>query len=264
MNIIAVDIGNTNISIGLFLEGKEQFVKSIPGSSRAKLTSCLKSTWGKIPIAESSKEKKRDGIIVASSVKPAWTKIIREIAKDELGEKIYIIGKEIPLPMNLWVDEPDKVGTDRVVSAAAAYDVVEDSVVIADFGTAITIDLVNENGIFLGGVICPGFEISAKALKENTAQLPKTKITRPREPFGKNTIDAINCGLYYSAVGLLQEVIRRYAEKIGKWPQTIITGSGAKTIRKDCEFIDSFVPNLVVKGIVLAYNKYIEEKSKSI
>jgi len=262
MNIIAIDIGNTNISIGLFLEGKEQFIKSIPGGSRAKLKSCLKSAWAKIPVAESSKEKKHDGVIVLSSVKTIWTKIVREIAKDDLGEKIYIIGKEIPLPMSLWVDEPEKVGTDRVVSAAAAFDVVEDAVVVADFGTAVTIDLVDGNGIFLGGVICPGFEISAKALKENTAQLPKTKITRPKAPYGKNTGEAINCGLYYSTVGMLQEVVRRYAEEIGKWPQTIITGAAAKVIRDDCEFIDSWVPNLVVKGVVLAYNKYIQEKAQ--
>ncbi|NQT00618.1 MAG: type III pantothenate kinase [Planctomycetes bacterium] len=264
MNIIAIDIGNTNIGIGLFLEDKEQFVKSIPGSSRAKLTSCLKSVWAKIPVAESSKEKKHDGVIVVSSVKPAWTRLIQQIVKNELGDKIYVIGKDVPLPMSLWVDEPDKVGTDRVVSAAAAYDVVEDAVVVADFGTAVTIDLVDGKGIFLGGVICPGFEISAKALKENTAQLPKTKITRPKEPYGKNTIEAINCGLYYSALGTLQEVIRRYAETMGKWPQTIITGAAAKVIKDDCEFIDSWVPNLVVKGIVLAYKKYIEEKAKSI
>jgi type III pantothenate kinase len=264
MNIIAIDIGNTNISIGLFLEGKEQFVKSILGSSRAKLKDCIKSAWSKIPVVEDSKEKKHDGVIVISSVKPDWTKTIREIAKEDLGEKIRIIGKDIPLPISLWVDEPDKVGTDRVVSAAAAYDVVEDAVVIADFGTAVTIDLVDGNGIFLGGVICPGFEISAKALKENTAQLPKTKITRPKAPYGKNTVEAINCGLYYSAVGMLEEVIRRYAEKIGKWPQTVITGAAAKVIKDDCEFIDSWVPNLVVKGIVLAYKKYIEEKSESV
>ena len=264
MNIIAVDIGNTNIDIGLFLDGKEQFIKSMPGSSQTRLKSCLKSAWGKIPIAESSKEKKRDGVIVVSSVKPTWTRLIQQIAKDEHGEKVYLIGKDIPLPMNLWVDEPDKVGTDRVVSAAAAYAVVEGAVVVADFGTAVTIDLVDEKGIFLGGVICPGFEISAKALKENTAQLPKTKITRPKEPFGKNTAEAINCGLYYSAVGMLEEVIRRYAEKIGKWPHTIVTGSAAKTIKDDCDFIDSFVPNLVVKGIILAYKKYIAEKAKSL
>lgn len=263
MNIIAVDIGNTNIDIGLFLDGKEQLIKSIPGRSQAKLATCLKSAWGKIPVAESSKEKKRDGVIVVSSVKPDWTKLIQQIAKDELGEKVYIIGKDIPLPISLWVDEPNKVGTDRVVSAAAAYDVVEDAVVVADFGTAVTIDIVDEKGIFLGGVICPGFEISAKALKENTAQLPKTKITKPKTPYGKNTTEAINCGLYYSAIGTLQEVIRRYAEKIGKWPQTIITGSAAKTIKDDCDFVDSFVPNLVVKGIVLAYKKYIAEKTEN-
>ncbi|MHC4804921.1 MAG: type III pantothenate kinase [Planctomycetota bacterium] len=228
MNIIAVDIGNTNIDIGLFLDGEEKFIKSIPGRSRTKLTDCLKSAWQKIPIAESSKEKKHDGVIVISSVKPAWTKLIQKIVKDNLGEKVYIIGKDIPLPMTLWVDEPDKVGTDRVVSAAAAYAVVEDAVVVADFGTAVTINLVDEKGVFLGGVICPGFEISAKALQENTAQLPKTKVTKPKAPYGKNTTEAINCGLYYSAIGTLEEVIRRYAEKIDRWPQTVITGAAAR------------------------------------
>lgn len=260
MNLIAIDIGNTNITIGLYLKDKEQFIKSIPGQSHKELTNCLKSAWQKIPIAKSSKEKKRDGVIIISSVKPAWTKLIQQTVKDNLGEKAYIIGKDIPLPMTLWVDEPNKVGTDRVVSAAAAYAVVKDAVVVADFGTAVTIDLVDEKGIFLGGVIHPGLEIGAKALKENTAQLPKVKVTRPKTPFGKTTNQAINCGLYYSAVATLQEVIRRYAEKIGKWPYTVLTGSAAKTIKDDCEFIDSYVPNLVVKGIILAYRKYTEEK----
>ncbi len=260
MNIIAVDIGNTNITIGLFLEGREEFIKSIPGQSTDKLTELFKLAWGKIPIAKSSKEKKRDGVIVVSSVKSAWTELVQKIAGEALDEKIYIIGKDIPLPMDLAVDEPGEVGTDRVVSAAAAYAVVEDAVVIADFGTAVTINLVDEKGIFLGGVICPGLEIGAQALKESTAQLPKIKVTKPKVPYGKTTTQAINCGLYYSAVATLQEVIRRYAEKIGKWPHTVLTGSAAKIIRDDCDFIDSYVPNLVVKGVVLTYRKYIEQK----
>jgi len=262
MNIIAVDIGNTNIAIGLFLDDKEDVIETIPGGARKKLADCLKSAWEKIPVAESSKEKKRDGVIVVSSVKPAWTKIIQEIAEDDLDEKVYLIGKEIPLPMTVWLDEPKKVGTDRVISAAAAYAVVEDAVVVADFGTAVTIDLVDSNGVFLGGVICPGFEISAKALRDNTAQLPNIKVTKPKAPYGKNTVDAINCGLYYSIVGALQEVVRRYAEELGKWPQTIITGAAAKVIADDCEFVDNYVPNLVVKGIVLAYKKYLAEKAQ--
>jgi len=264
MNIIAVDIGNTNITIGLYLKGEEQFIKSVSGRSRAKLTEIFKSAWDKIPVAESSKEKKRDGIIVVCSVKPDWTQLVRTIVRDNLDEKVHIIGQDIPLPMILWVDEPDKVGTDRVVSAAAAYAVVKDAVVVADVGTAVTIDLVDDNGIFLGGVICPGLEIGALALKEHTAQLPKARVTRPKAPYGKNTIDAIKCGLYYSAVATVQEVIRRYAENIGKWPHTVLTGSAAEIIKDDCEFFDSYVPNLVVKGIVLAYKKYIEEKMEQV
>jgi type III pantothenate kinase len=261
MNIIAIDIGNTNINIGLFLDGEEQFIKSFTGQAREELIDCLVSAWEKTPVAESSKEKKHNGVIVISSVKPIWTDLVTEIVKDNLGEKVRIIGKDVPLPITCWVDEPDKVGTDRVVAAAAAYAVVEDAVVVADLGTAVTIDLVDQNGVFLGGVIFPGFEISAKALNENTAQLPRITVTRPEVPFGKNTAEAINCGLYYSIIGALEEIIRRYAEKIGRWPQTVITGSGAKLIKDDCEFIDNYVPNLVVKGIVLAYQKYIEGES---
>jgi type III pantothenate kinase len=260
MNLIAIDIGNTNIAVGLFLKGEEQSVKSTAGQDEKELKDCLKTAWEKIPLAKRSKENKRDGVIVVSSVKPAWTELVRQIVKDNLNEKILLIGKEIPFPMDLSVDEPDKVGTDRVLAAAAAYAVVEDAIVVADFGTAVTIDLVDERGIFLGGVICPGFEISAKALNENTAQLPRVKVSKPKLPFGKNTKDAINCGLYYSAIATLQEITRRFAEKIGKWPQTVLTGSAAELIKDDCEFIDSYVPYLVVKGIVLAYRKYLEGK----
>ncbi|MHC4618210.1 MAG: type III pantothenate kinase [Planctomycetota bacterium] len=260
MNIIAVDVGNTNIAVGLFLEGEEKFVKSVPGADSEKLTRLLQTAWEQIPVLKSSKEKKRNGVVAVSSVKPAWTELVQRIVNEALGEKVLIIGEDIPLPMTLWVDAPEEVGTDRVVSAAAAYAVAQDAVVVADFGTAVTIDLVDRHGIFQGGVICPGFEISAEALQKNTAQLPKVEVTRPEAPYGKSTVEAINCGLYYSAVSTLQEVIRRYAEKIGRWPYTVITGAAAELIKDDCEFIDRYVPNLVVKGIILAYQKYIQEK----
>jgi type III pantothenate kinase len=265
MNIIAVDIGNTNIGVGLFLDSTEDFIRSIPGGSEAELRDCLVDSWRKIPVLESSKEEKRNGVIVVSSVKPAWTDLVRRIVKEDLGETIRVIGKDIPLPITVWVDDPGKIGTDRIVAAAAAYEVVEDAVVVADFGTAVTIDLVDEHGVFQGGVICPGFDISAQALTDNTAQLPKiAAVHRPDSPYGKNTADAINSGLYYSIIGGMEEIVRRYAEELGRWPQTIITGSGAEIIKEDCPFVDNYVPHLVVKGIVLAYMKYVEEKSEEL
>ena len=261
MNIVAIDIGNSKIAVGLFLDGQEQFIESIPGQEQERIRTVLKDAWAKIPIAEGSKEKRRNGVLVLSSVKPLWTKLIQQIVKDDLGEKVKIIGNDIPLPMPVWVDQPDEVGTDRVVSAAAAYAVVEGAVVVADFGTAVTIDLVDQHGAFQGGVIFPGFALSASTLHENTALLPQVMVTRPTEPLGKNTADAINCGLYYGAIGAMEEIVRRYAEKIGTWPQVVMTGSGAELLHEDCPFVDNYVPNLVVKGIVLAYMKYLEQKT---
>lgn len=260
MNLIAIDIGNTNIGIGLFLDGEEKSIESVSGGSEEELKTTLQAAWEQIPVARRSKDKKRDGVIAVSSVKPEWTALIRRIAKDTLGEKILLIGDNIPVPITMWVDEPKAVGTDRSVGAAAAYAVVGDAVVVIDFGTAMTIDLVDEKGVFQGGVICPGFDLEAKALKEGTSLLPQVKVKKPKEPYGKNTNDAINSGLYYAAIGTLEEVVRRYAEKIGKWPQTVLTGSSAKIIKDDCQFIDSYVPSLVVKGIALAYRKYLDSK----
>lgn len=261
MNLIAVDIGNTNIDVGLFLEDQEKTIASAAGDDTARVEEILKQTWEHIPVSSRSREGKRDGVIVVSSVRPKWTKTVREFFKEQYDEKILVIGDNIIVSLKMFVDEPLKVGTDRVVAALAAYAVVEDAVVVVSCGTAMTIDLIDENGVFQGGVICPGLDMGAKALSEGTAQLPEIKVTRPELPYGKNTAEAINCGVYYSAVGTIEEVMRRYAEKTGKWPQAILTGAGAKVIKDDCEFIDNYVPNLVVKGIALAYRDYIDLKS---
>ncbi|MDH7599569.1 MAG: type III pantothenate kinase [Sedimentisphaerales bacterium] len=261
MNIMAIDIGNSKIAVGLFLDGQEQFIKRIPGQSTDQLRDVLIDGWARIPAAASSKEGIKDGVIVGCSVKPAWTKVVEHIVKTDLGQSIKLIGRDLPLPMPVWLDDPNQVGPDRVVAAAAAYDVVEDAVVVADFGTAVTIDLVDRHGVFQGGVIMPGFEICLQGLYENTALLPKVVLTRPTEPWGRNTADAIRCGIYYGAIGALEEIVRRYAERIGSWPQVIMTGSGGELIYQDCPFVDNYVPNLVVKGIVLAYRKYLQQKA---
>jgi type III pantothenate kinase len=260
MNLIAIDIGNTNIGIGLFLKGEEQFIKTAAGENTAELTDFLKSTWEMIPVSESSKEGKRDGVFAASSVKFEWFEKVRDIVRQNFGEKVLQVGVDIPYPIELAINEKNKVGSDRILAASAAYAVTEQAVAVADFGTAVTIDLVDDRGVFCGGVIFPGFEMSANALHNDTAQLPKVTVTKPKWPFGKNTADAINAGLYYSAVSSLQEIVRRYAETLGAWPQTIITGSGAKLIKDDCEFVDNYVPNLVIKGIALAYSKFLESR----
>ena len=264
MNIIAIDIGNTNISIGLYVADSEKFIQTVEGSDAEKLKSVLVDAWEEVPYSEISTENKRDGVIVASSVKDEWTKVVADICKEELGEKIMVISKDIPLPIETGVDDSMAVGTDRLVSAAAAFAVVQDAVIVADFGTALTIDLVDEDGVFLGGVICPGFDLAAEALAKGTAKLPKVTVTKPKSPIGTNTVDAINNGLYYSAVGVLRAVAESYAGELEKWPQMIVTGGCAEVIKESCDFVDSWVSNLTVKGVVLTYKKYTDDKAEAI
>ena len=258
MNIIAIDIGNTNLHIGLFIHDEQISIESLPGDNKAKIKAALSAAWDQCPVATSSAEDKRDAVIVVCSVHPERTEQFRQLVRDTLDERIYLVGEDIDLPITAWVDAPTEVGVDRLVSAAAAYAVAENAVIVADFGTAVTIDMVDAQGVFQGGVIFPGFDLAAQSLKDHTAKLPKVSVSRPSEPLGKNTEDAINCGLYYSAIGALQEIIQRFSQKNGTWPQTVITGSGAQVIYQDCEFIDSYVPHMVIKGIVLAYKKHLE------
>ncbi|MBE0535917.1 MAG: type III pantothenate kinase [Phycisphaerae bacterium] len=264
MNMIAVDIGNTSITVALFIDNDEKFIESVRGGSddaKQRLTDLLSDAWQRVPLVQDAAAAKRDGVIVASSVNPPWTDMIAEICKTHLDEKLKVIGKDVPLPIDTAVDNALEVGTDRLVAAAAAFAVVQDAVVVADFGTAVTIDLVDENGTFMGGVIYPGFEILAKALHENTAALPTVHCKKPKGSYGANTIEAINAGMYYAAVGLLETITRRYAEELGKWPQTVVTGGAATVIAEDCEFVDTWVSNLTVRGVVIAWKKYIEDQA---
>ncbi len=265
MNLIAIDIGNTNITAGLFLDDAEAGMEKVGGGNSQALAEVLKNYWDRIPVSKASKDKIiRDGVIVVASTNPKWTDMVKKIVQEQLGEKVLEVGsgKDVPLPMGLDVDEPRQVGVDRIMAAFAAYSVVEDAVIVADFGTAVTIDIVDDKGVFLGGMILPGFEMSAEALNKYTAVLPKIgKIKIPEKPFGRNTDEAINNGLYYSAIGALETITRVYSEYLGKWPQTVITGGNMEIIKNGCDFVDSFVDGLVVKGIMLAYKKYVGEKS---
>ena len=187
--------------------------------------------------------------------------MVREIIKEEFGQKLAVVGVDIPLPIETAVDDALAVGTDRLITAAAAYAVVEDAVIVADFGTAVTIDLVDSEGTFIGGLIAPGFDLSLAAMHTGTAKLPTVKMQKPKEVYGANTEEAMRAGVYWAAVGLLETTCRKYAEQIGHWPQVILTGGAAAMIKDDCDFVDSWVADLAVRGIMVAYKKFLYEKA---
>ena len=265
MNLIAIDIGNTKIKVAFFLDDEEKLLKTIDSGDaemQSQLGDVLAECWNQTPLVENAKEPVKNCIVAACSVNPELTETIGEIVQEELDAKMLVIGKDVPLPIETATDEVLKVGTDRLVSAAAAYAVVEDAVIVADFGTAVTIDLVDENGVFMGGSISPGFDLSLAAMNTGTAQLPKVQMQKPQEVYGANTEEGMRAGVYWSAVGLLETTCRKYAEQLGKWPQVVLTGGSAALIKDDCDFVDSWVSNLTVRGIMVAYKKYLFEKAE--
>lgn len=262
MNLIAIEIGNSNIKLAFYKNDSEILLRSLDGFSRefeSEMAAVLNECWDQVPLVKMATEPVKECVLVASSVKPEWTELVSDIVKEELDQKMFVIGQDIPLPIETSVDNPLQVGTDRLITAAAAFAVVENAVIIADFGTAVTIDLVDENGVFVGGTISPGFDLSLRALKAGTARLPEIHMQRPQQVYGTNTEEAMRAGVYWSAVGLLETVCRKYAEQVGHWPQVILTGGAAELIKDDCDFVDSYVPNLAVHGIMIAYKKYLYE-----
>lgn len=264
MNLIAIDIGNTKIKTAFYLDDEEKLLKTVDGHQpqwQAELADVLAECWDRVPLVEGAVEPLKNCMVVACSVKPAWTELVGDLVKETLGSKMLEIGKDVPLPIETATEDVMKVGTDRLVSAAAAYAVVEDAVIVADFGTAVTIDLVDENGVFMGGAISPGFDLSLAAMHAGAAQLPEVGMQKPQQAYGANTEEAMRAGVYWSAVGLLETICRKYAEQLGKWPQVVLTGGAAALIKDDCEFVDSWVSDLTVRGIMIAYKKYLFEKN---
>jgi type III pantothenate kinase len=173
-----------------------------------------------------------------------------------IDRHVVWVGRDLDLPIKVLTDEPEKTGIDRVLAIAAAYEQVEGEVVVVDAGTAITVDVCNDAGEFLGGAIAPGVRLQLDALHEHTAALPtitNEEFQAPDEPFGQNTKQAILHGVYHGIRGMVKELVEAYATKLGRWPEVVATGGDAEKLFGGWEIITRVVPDLLMYGIAKAY-----------
>jgi type III pantothenate kinase len=196
--------------------------------------------------------------VVISSVVPPALKAVREHLEKRCTASVGVVGNDIPLPMTLEVEHPEQVGVDRVCAAAAGYRQARRACIVADFGTAITINAVSDDGVFLGGAILPGVGLGALALAEHTAALPRVEVTEPGVTVGRNTVEAMQSGLFYGARGAVRELVEKAASEFGKWPYLIFAGGDALLIGRDCDFVDAVIPDLGLLGLELADHAYLE------
>jgi type III pantothenate kinase len=189
--------------------------------------------------------------LAACSVNPAGLAVL-ESAAGRMDEPVLLVGRDLPAPIETNLPEPGAIGPDRLCAAAMAFHRLGQACVVADFGTAITVDCVDDGGVFRGGAILPGLRLSARALHEGTAVLPEVEPVAPEWVFGRNTAEAIGGGLVYAARGALRELTEAYATELGSWPLLIVTGGDAELVAAGYEFVQAVVADLTLLGVALA------------
>jgi type III pantothenate kinase len=251
--LLAVDIGNTNIALGLFRE--RQLLHHWRVSTRREGTAdeygiLLKNLFEivRVPLGEIK------GIIVASVVPPLQATFV-EMVEGYLQKAPLVVGPGMKTGMPILYEDPREVGADRIVNAVAAFEHYGGPAIVVDFGTATTFDAISARGEYLGGVIAPGIGISAEALFERAAKLPRVEILKPKMVIGKNTIGSMQAGLFYGYVGLVDGIVRRMGKEMEREPVVIGTGGLAHLILAESETVERIDTFLTLKGLQILYER---------
>ena len=252
---LAIDIGNTNVHPGMFEGDVLLSTCTIRSESPFTIQTQLSTFLNTFDLS-----KTRDVII--SSVNPEAEASVFECIQRHDLVKPKLVGKDIPIPIAVLVDCPDKVGADRLANAVGAYERTHNWTVIVDSGTAITIDAINGNGAFLGGIIAPGMELSSRALHHYTALLPEVSATKPGKILGTNTEEAIRSGIYWGTIGMVTMLIQMLCEEIGHKPSVIATGGSAYLLAENIPLINSVIPQLTLEGIKGIYKTTVTSTAK--
>ncbi len=240
--LLTVDIGNTNISFGVF-EGAK-LVKKFSMPAKSYNIKSLKGFLGKIYVDT--------GIIC--SVVPKNTDILEKDFKSYFDIKPYIFGKKKIVPIKNCYRNPRQVGQDRLVNAYAGMMFFGAPLIVIDFGTAITFDIVSRKKEYLGGMILPGLSTSLEALSQKTVLLPKIRLGKPKEFIGRDTNSGMLSGIVYGFAALTDGLIGKIRKEIGKNAKVLATGGNVNLISEYCEKIDKIDLDLTIKGLNLIYN----------
>jgi type III pantothenate kinase len=252
--ILVIDVGNTNITCGVF--NGEKLVSSFRMTTGFARTSDeygieILSMLEINGVAKNSIE----GAMIASVVPKVMHALVNAIVK-YIGKKPYIVGPGIKTGIKIATDNPREVGPDLIVDAVAGYEIYGGPVLIIDFGTATTYIMVNDKGELFTGIFSPGIRISAKALWEDAAKLPEIEIAKPAGILAKETISSMQAGLYYGQIGQTKYIVNEMKKASGFLNAKVVaTGGLGRIIADDTEEIDVYDPNLTLRGLQILYNK---------
>ena len=248
-----MDIGNTNIKTALF-DGKEMY-------KYWRMSTNITSTSDEYGVRlmsmfahEGVGRDVVDGIFV-SSVVPTINYTIEHMLTNYIGKTPLFVAPGIRTGINIRYENPRELGSDRIANAVAAYDEYGGPCIFIDFGTATTFGVVDKEGSFLGGTICPGIKLSSEALVTGTAKLPRFEFIKPDMVIGRTTLTNLQSGMYYGYVGLVKNIVRKIKQELGREAYVVATGGMAVMIAEESRAIDKLDGLLTLKGLRLIYER---------
>ncbi len=251
--LLAIDTGNTNTVFAIFQNDELKYSwrcqteKSRSADEYAvflkQLLDLENVTWDDV-----------NDVIISSVVPDTNFHLERFCEKYITCKPIFVSEKIVDIAVDL--DQPQEVGADRLVNAVAVTKFYDTPAVVIDFGTATTFDVIDTGGIYRGGVIAPGIRLSIEALTNRAAKLPQINIEKPQKVIGKSTLQAMKSGMYWGYIGVIETIITKITDEMGKKPYVIATGGLAPLYAESTDIIDVVDDNLIFKGLLEIYKNY--------
>ncbi len=250
---IIIEIGNTLTSIATWHKEQIKTPVAVPTGDEAAFAEAFSAHSDAMPAGGI-------GAVVIGSVVPEALSPVCGFVMDRLERDPLVVGDTIPLPIDVSVADATAIGVDRVCAAAAVYEKLQTGCTVIDFGTAVTVDLVDDSGTLVGGAILPGLRLQLRALHEYTAVLPLVEPAIPELPYGRDSCEAIQTGVCRGLVGAVRALVEGYAVHLNRWPQVVATGGDLPFLAPHFDFLDTQVKDLTLRGIGIAYAKHLGAK----